>query len=72
MNMQEKSTDKYEAINKEATVGNKPKVLIVSPPLPKKDKNGKYIITASKDVAKKTFKSKRKSCSGCSRKRKRG
>jgi len=68
--MKEKSTDKYEAINKDATVGNKPKILIINPPAPKKDKNGKYVISINKTSN--TFKPKRKPCSGCSRKRKRG
>ena len=37
--------------------------------LPKKDKNGKYIITAKLDSASKI---KKRKCSGCSRKRKSG
>jgi len=67
--MKEKSTDKFEAINKEATVGNKPKIMIINPPLPPKDKNGKYIITVGKSN---TNKMKARKCSGCSRKRKSG
>jgi len=61
--------NKFEAINKEAMIGNKPKIMFINPPLPKKDKNGKYIITAKLDSASKI---KKRKCSGCSRKRKSG
>ena len=64
--MQEKTTKNFDAINKEAVVGNRPKVIVVNAPLPPKDKNGKYILTAN------VVKRKKSTCSGCSRKKRRG
>jgi hypothetical protein len=64
--MKEKSTDKFNAINKDATVGTKPQIFVFNPPVPTKDEYLK--ITASV----KSAKPKRRKCSGCSRKRKRG
>ena len=65
--MNEKSTENFDAINKDASVGSRKKVLIVNPPIPKKDRDGRYAITVNK-----TSKVKRRKCSGCSRKRKIG
>jgi hypothetical protein len=64
--MKEKSTDKFDAINKNAIIGNKATVFMFNPPVPKR--NGSVKITASI----KPVKIKRRKCSGCSRKRKRG
>lgn len=53
-------------INVDASVGTRGKIIVVNPPLPKK--NSMLKITSST----KPFKAKRRRCSGCSRKRKRG
>ena len=62
--MKAKSTDKFKAINKDATVGNRPHVvMVINPPLPKKGSASVSITASSK---------KKKKCSGCSRKRRSG
>lgn len=53
-------------INVDASVGTMGKILIINPPVPQK--NSAFKITSSA----KPSKSKRRRCSGCSRKRKRG
>ena len=64
--MKEKSTDKFNAINKEAIVGTRSKIIMINPPAPKPGDVRKV------NVSIKPAKLKRKKCSGCSRKRRSG
>ena len=54
--------NKLNAINKDATVGNRSRIIIVNPPVPKLS-NNKVSVTAGASRPK----PKRKKCSGCSR-----
>ena len=69
--MKETSTDKFDAINKDATVGTRPKIFSFNPPVPKRSnpkKGGSIKMAASIKPSKR----KPRKCSGCSRNRKRG
>ena len=63
--MKNKATNKLDAINKDATVGSRSKIIVINPPVPK-------LKTNKASTPSKSFKPKRKKCSGCSRKRKIG
>lgn len=60
--MKETTSEKFNSINKNATVGTRMKFIAINPPKPIK---GRGKITATI----KSSKTKRRKCSGCSRKR---
>lgn len=60
--MKEKTTEKFDLINKDAIVGTRMKFIAINPPKPRKAR-GKITATI------KSSKIKRRKCSGCSRKR---
>ena len=63
--MKNKMNNELSAINKDAIVGNRSKIIVINPPVPKLNTN-KIRVTA------KSSKPKRKKCSGCSRKKRIG
>jgi hypothetical protein len=68
--MEDKTTDNYNNINPKASVGNKPIVFKIDIPTPKvKSLNKNKVAASIMPVVKKT---KKRPCSGCSRKRKSG
>lgn len=66
--MKEKSTDKFDAINKNAVVGTRAKIFVFDHPVPKR--NGS--IKKSASIKPSRSRPKPRKCSGCSRNRKRG
>jgi hypothetical protein len=66
--MKEKSTKKFDAINKNATVGTRSKILVFDHSVPKR--NG--AIKKSASIKPSGARPKPRKCSGCSRTRKRG
>jgi len=62
--MKEKTTKKFDAINKNAVVGNQPKIVKFDFPSPRNS-------DGTKKATIKPSKKKRRKCSGCSRNRKR-
>ena len=65
-NMKEKSTKKFDAINKNATVGTREKIIVFEHSVPKRS------VTIKKSASIKPSRLKPRKCSGCSRNRKRG
>ena len=63
--MKDKEINELNAINKNAVVGSRSKIIMINPPVPKLNTNKASTIE-------KPSKPKRKKCSGCSRKRRIG